>query len=98
MAGGRKGKTETLSGPQGKRNESLAFDPGVGPVSTTKLLRQPDMVEYTFSPNTARQRQADLCEFKTILVYTASSGLSTDISWGFVSKKQNITKQNKNTL
>ena len=78
MVGGRRGKTEKLSGPQGKRNDSLAFDPGVEPVPTTKLLRQPDMAEYTFKPNT--QRQVDLCEFKTILVYMASSRLSRDTS------------------
>lgn len=78
----QEGKTRN-SGPQGKRNESLAFDPGADPVFITKLLRQADMEEYTFNPNTRRQGQADLCEFKTILVYTASSRLFGD------SKNQN---------
>jgi hypothetical protein len=34
---------------------------------------EPSMMVHTLSPSTGRQGQADLCEFKDILVYRVSS-------------------------
>lgn len=56
-------------------------------------LQQPGGGGHTFNPSTRRLRQADLCEFKTGLVYRVSSHTARVTQRSIASRKQ--SKNNK---